>query len=305
MSHPSQVLWALDEHISPRDFERLCVDLLSREGYWGIVPVGGTRDQGRDAESSYWRGKSQPAGEVVFQFSLEKAWERKLWGDAEKIARLGAKPQAMVFVTSRTVTGEKQDKMRAEWRKKRGWELTIRSREWLRLRLEEFHPDLAKKYLGLDLPATVSSVASQLDRFVLEGPSAKEFFREMSADQVRATVIESTRREPLVADHWQRLAKIEIYLENFQGGLEAINHAVALEPKNFNIQQVHAVVLAELGIKRRSKPHLLQALEFFERAAVKPGRYNDHFNLANVLAESDDGAGAEKHYRKAVELNPC
>lgn len=304
MSTPSQVLWALDQHISPRDFERLCVDLLSREGFWSIVPIGGTRDLGRDAEARYWQGKSQPAAEVVFQFSLEKNWERKLRSDIEKIARFETKPQAIVFVTSQVITGEKQEKLRAEFRVSQGWDLTIRSREWLRLKLEEFHPDLAKKYLGVDLPATVSSVASQLDRFVLEGPSAKELFREMSADQVRATVIESTRREPVVSDHWQRLAKIEIYLENFQAGLEAINHAVALQPKNFNIQQVHAVILAELGIQRRSKPYLLQAHEFFARAAVKPGRYNDHFNLANVLAELDDKSGAERHYLKAVELNP-
>jgi tetratricopeptide (TPR) repeat protein len=64
------------------------------------------------------------------------------------------------------------------------------------------------------------------------------------------------------------------------------------------------VILAELGIQRKSKPYLLQAEEFFARAAVKPGRYNDHFNLANVLADLDDKAGAEKHYLKAVELNP-
>lgn len=305
MSTPSQVLWALDQHISPRDFERLCVDLLSREGYWSIVPVGGTRDLGRDAEASYWRGKSQPAAEVVFQFSLEKEWERKLRSDIEKIARIGAAPQAMVFVTSQTVTGEKQDKLRTELRATRGWELTIRSREWLRLRLEEFHPDLAKKYLGVELSATVSSVASQLDRFVLDGPSAKELFRDHSADQVRAMVIESTRREPLQVDHWQRLAKIECYLENFQAGLEAMNHAMSLEPGNFNVQQRHAAILAELGIQRRSKPHLLQAQEFFARAAVKPGRGMDHFNLANVLAELDDLAGAEAHYLRSLELNPC
>jgi len=257
MSAPSQVLWALDQHISPRDFERLCVDLLSREGYWSIVPVGGTRDQGRDAEAVYWRGKSQPAAEVVFQFSLERDWERKLRADVEKITRHGAAPQAMVFVTSQTVSGEKQDKLRTELKASRGWALTIRSREWLRLRLEEFHPDLAKRYLGLELPATVSSIAAQLDRFVLEGPSGCELFRELSAEQVRTAVIESTRREPLLADHWQRLAKIECHLENFQAALEAVNHAVALEPANFNVQQLHAAILAELGIERRSKPYLL------------------------------------------------
>lgn len=304
MSSLPKVLWAIDQHISPRDFERLCVDLLSREGYWSIVPVGGTRDQGRDAEATYWRGKSKPAAEVVFQFSLEENWERKLRKDTAKIAEAGARPQAMVFVTSQTVTGEKHEKLRVEWRDTHGWDLTIRSREWLRLKLEEFHPDLAKKYLDVELPATVSSVAAQLDRFVLDGPSAKELFRNASADQVRAAVIEGTRREPSQADHWQRLAKIECFLEDFQAGLEAANQAMAIEPGNFNVQQVQAVILAELGIQRHSKPYLLRAQEFFARAATKPGRGVDHFNLANVLAELQDWTGAESHYLEALKLEP-
>lgn len=304
MSAPSQVLWAIDQHISPRDFERLCVDLLSREGYWSIVPVGGMRDLGRDAEAIYWQGKSQPAAEVIFQFSLERDWERKLRADIEKIARHGAAPQAIVFVTSQTVSGEKQTKLRSELKSSRGWELMIRSREWLRLRLEEFHPDLAKKYLGVELPATVSSVASHLDRFTFEGPSVRELFRELSAEQVRTAVIESTRREPSLADHWQRLAKIECHLENFQAALEAVNHAVALEPANFNVQQLRAAILAELGIERRSVPYLLQAHEFFSRAAVRPGRSIDHFNFANVLAALEDWAAAERHYLRDLELDP-
>ena len=32
MNTPGLVLWALDHQIAPRDFERLCVDLLGREG---------------------------------------------------------------------------------------------------------------------------------------------------------------------------------------------------------------------------------------------------------------------------------
>jgi len=59
----NQVLWTLDREIAPQDFERLCVDLLCRDGYWKIVPVGGTQDRGRDAEASYWRGRSEPMRE--------------------------------------------------------------------------------------------------------------------------------------------------------------------------------------------------------------------------------------------------
>jgi len=50
MAEPNQVLWTLDNEIQPRDFERLCVDLLGREGYRHIEPNGGTKDNGKDAE---------------------------------------------------------------------------------------------------------------------------------------------------------------------------------------------------------------------------------------------------------------
>ncbi len=42
MSAPSLVLFALDQHLSARDFERLRVDLLGRDGYCRIAPIGGT-----------------------------------------------------------------------------------------------------------------------------------------------------------------------------------------------------------------------------------------------------------------------
>lgn len=44
MGEFNQVLWTLDREIAPQDFERLCVDLLCRDGYWKIVPVGAVQD---------------------------------------------------------------------------------------------------------------------------------------------------------------------------------------------------------------------------------------------------------------------
>jgi Restriction endonuclease len=47
----NQILWTLDNEMDDAEFERLCTDLLGREGYKDIVPIGGSHDRGRDAES--------------------------------------------------------------------------------------------------------------------------------------------------------------------------------------------------------------------------------------------------------------
>lgn len=304
MSAPSLVLYALDHHLSPRDFERLCVDLLGRDGYWRIEPIGGTNDHGRDAEAVYWRGKSAHRAVVVFQFSLQEDWERKMREDADKIAAHCPAVEAMVFVTSRTVTGAKQDKLAAEFEGDRGWVLTIHSREWLRLRLEEFHPDLARKYLAVDLPDTVCSIASQIENFALDGPSAKELFRDKSPDQVRASIIGSTRKEPGVAAHWKRLAKIECYLDNFRAALDAVNRGFELDPTDINLRLLKGAILAELGIETESTPLLIQAKEIFAYAVAKVHRPVDHFNLANVLTPLGELDEAEAHYLRSLELRP-
>lgn len=139
MAEYNQLLWSLDNEIQPRDFERLCIDLLGREGYRHIEPGGGIKDHGRDAEIKYWSGASDQRSVVAFQFSLDKKWEKKLSGDAKKIAENCSNVVEMVFVTSQKVTGAKKDKFKAEFKSKRGWELTIYDREWLRHRLTEFH----------------------------------------------------------------------------------------------------------------------------------------------------------------------
>lgn len=107
----NKLLWALDNDIQPRDFELLCVDLLGRAGYHHIVPIGGIRDHGRDAEYRSWKGTSDGPSVTVFQFSLQQKWEKKLREDADKIAAHCPNAVALVFVSSREVTGAKRDKL--------------------------------------------------------------------------------------------------------------------------------------------------------------------------------------------------
>jgi tetratricopeptide (TPR) repeat protein len=308
MAELNQVLWTLDNELQPRDFERLCVDLLGREGYRHIEPNGGTKDNGKDAEIWYWHGISDQRSVVAFQFSLEKQWERKLTGDAKKIAANCANVVDMVFVTSQKVTGAKKDKLKKELKSKNGWELAIYDREWLRHRLTEFHQDLAKKYLGLDLPPTVCFAVTQLELSGFDEKSANDIFQQSSPELVKASILENTRREPLVVSHWYNLARIEYLLRNYDAALEAINKALqpGTQDKVLKLNMVlcKGTILAEKGIQERSRPLLVQAKEIFTDAANRIKRAEDLYNLANVLVALGEIKEAGKLYARCVELKP-
>ena len=303
MGEFSKILWALDNEIPSKDFERLCVDLLFRDGFSRIVPIGGTKDQGIDAEAVYWRGRSDEVV-VVFQFSLENRWEQKLKRDTAKIAAHCPEATVMVFVTSQSVTRVKRKKLEAAFKKAPGWALTIHDREWLRLHLEEINPDLARKYLNVDLPATVHAIASRMDSLVLDGKSEKEFFNDQNPDAVRATLRERTRKEPSIVAHWHRLAKVEYYLRDYEGATVAINHALDLRPKDINLRLLRGIILAERGIENGSTPLLIEAKEIFSYAAAKVHRSLDFYNLANVLAALEEMEEAEKNYLRCIGVEP-
>lgn len=138
----------------------------------------------------------------------------------------------MVFVTSQKVTGAKKDKLKKEFQSKNGWELTIYDREWLRHRLSEFHQDLAKKYLGLDLPPTVCFAVTQLELSGFDEKSADDIFQHSSPELLKASIVANTRKEPQVITHWYNLARIEYLRRDYDSALEAINKALQLETQD-------------------------------------------------------------------------
>ncbi len=308
MPEHDKVLWTLDNETQPGTFERLCVDLLGREGYRHINPIGGSKDQGKDAEIRYWTGSGDGCSAIIFQFSLMDDWERKLKKDAKKIAKNCPETLAMVFVTSQKVSGSKQNKLRNAFNSSFDWELTIYSREWLRHRLTEYHQDLTKKYLGLDLPPTVCHATTLIELSGFDEDSAKEIFQETSRDLVRSSILERTRKEPFVVANWYNLARIEYLLRNYDAALEAVNKALALKAPdsvlNFNIVLWKGAILAEKGVQTRSLPLLVQAKEIFLMATQKLKRAVDHYNLANVLCALGELKEARNHYLQCVKLKP-
>jgi len=308
MASFEKVLWALDREISPQNFERLCVDILCREGYRHIEPGGGTKDMGKDAELRFWNGKSDQFSVIAFQFSLEKNWEKKLCRDASKISGNFKNVSELVFVTTQRVTGSKKEKLKAEILKKHGWQFTVFDREWLRNRLCEFHQDIAAKYLGMDLPPTVSFSITQLELSDFNETSVGEIFEHTSPDLVRATIIERTRREPSIIIHWYNLARIDFLRRDYDGALQAIVHALELPSEDtvlrLNMELTKGVILAEKGIDSHSRPLLIQAKEIFTYVAEKMKRPEDLYNLANVLAALDETEQAGNLYAECVKQKP-
>lgn len=300
----NKVLYAIDTGLDPRTFERLCVDLLCREGYRDIVPGGGIRDHGRDAEVRIWTGCHELSIPLVFQFSKEEDWEKKLRRDAKTIFMHCPSAKGIVFVTSRSASGEKQDKLRSELKVKFDCSLCVHDREWLRHLLEELHQDIAKKYLGLDLPDTVCHAETLIDLYGLEDDSADQIFRGTTPDKVRAIILARTEKQPADAKAWKSLAFVEFYRHDYDAALRAVLSALRIKPKDVNLELLRASIIAENGIRTKSRALLVQAKKVFEWAAGKLNRPVDHYNLANVLGPLDEKDAAELHYRRCIELKP-
>lgn len=142
----------LAEFTDATAFEQMCSSLLVRE-YPRIVPLGGTRDRGRDAiELAPTPGLFQNEdGGTIFQFSLEKTWESKLKRELRKVFQYGYRPAQFVFVTNQKVNPSNYDKLRRFAYEKYGLDLELYDVDWLLARLES--PDylhIRRQYLGLD-----------------------------------------------------------------------------------------------------------------------------------------------------------
>ena len=120
-----------------RAFEQMCSSLLVRE-YHRIIPLGGTKDRGRDAiEPLPILGLFQSEdGVTIFQFSTEKTWESKLKRELKKVLQYGYKPAQFVFVTNQQFSSGNYDESQQFAYEKYGLVLQMYYIECLGARLE-------------------------------------------------------------------------------------------------------------------------------------------------------------------------
>jgi hypothetical protein len=81
-------------------FESLCNDVMSRQGYRAIQPLGGHHDKGRDA--IHFDNTSRQS--TVFSYSVRGDWEDKLDEDLAKVIAHGHHCDRFTYVTTARVT---------------------------------------------------------------------------------------------------------------------------------------------------------------------------------------------------------
>lgn len=302
----NKTLWAIDSEVDDAKFERLCVDLLRRHGFLDITPIE-PQDGGRDAEELPRKGRGREGHPAFFQFSKEQNWKAKLRRDAKKLIPRKSEFDTFVFVTSRKARGVDIDELRTEFRENYGWTLVIFAREWLRLQLEEVHPDLAAKYLGLDVLSPPLSPAATVLLTDSGDLRLKEINRLIEGDQADAAVLQLKRlleRNPERADASQLLAWAYYKMHRYEEALAEINRAIKKEQRP-EYRSIRACILAEKGIRDGNRHPLLEARRIFEELLTSQPVHTWHlfYSLANVLGALGDYEAAIKHYQTAVKLD--
>jgi tetratricopeptide (TPR) repeat protein len=85
----------------------------------------------------------------------------------------------------------------------------------------------------------------------------------------------------------------------FEEALQALQKALAINPRAHNVHNTMGIALATQG-------KLDDAIEAFREALwIKPDLAGAHFNLAGCLLQKDQTEGAVPHYRAALQANPA
>ena len=302
----SRVLWEIDTETSGRDFERLSIDLLHRNGYLDIVPVE-PQDNGRDAEETPRPGRSGEGHPAYFQFSMEKDWKAKVRRDARTLESRKIEFDTFVFVTSQTARGIDTDALRSEFLQHYGWNLVVYGREWLRFQLEEKHPDLALRHLGVEVAhhfkesAAVFAPNATVDEQLA---SAKSAVDAGEFDLGIAQLKRFLSHQPGSHTARQLLAWSYYRQDRFDEALAEINRTRRLK-EDEQSAGIKACILAEKGIKEHDKVSLLGALELFKASLDQPIPHTWHifYNIGNVLSALHRYDEATQHYRIGVELD--
>ena len=140
-------IYCLDQVTDYSEFERLCHDLMSLNGYHSIEPLGGLSDKGRDAIHV-----NESSDTTIFAYSVREDWRAKLAEDASKIHKHGHPCNQLVFVTASKVTANRRDEAIKYVRDEFGWKLELYDVERLRVLLDVEHSHIKKQHPSIFPP---------------------------------------------------------------------------------------------------------------------------------------------------------
>lgn len=129
------IVYCLEQLTDYAQFERLCHDLMSLEGYRNIEPLGGTKDKGRDAIHI----NASDGAVSIFAYSVREDWQKKLTEDSDKVVTNKHNCTRLVFLTTASFTAMERDKAVEHVRKTYRWTLELYGIERLRTMLATNH----------------------------------------------------------------------------------------------------------------------------------------------------------------------
>jgi len=121
-------------------FESFCHDLMSREGYKSIQPLGGNKDKGRDAIHF---DKSTSVS-TVLAYSVRKDWKTKLNEDLGKVQKHGHECDKFVFVCTSPITATEFDDNKKAVKNAYGLDLDIFDLERISILVDNHYRDLIR-----------------------------------------------------------------------------------------------------------------------------------------------------------------
>lgn len=299
----AQILWTLSEETSGKSFERLCVDLLYRNGFPRIRPTGGPQDAGRDAETGgvFWRDREKRR--TFFQFSVRKDWKGKFYEDVEKVASSDHDIRHFVFVTPRRVPETTNDEIRIELRTQYGWLLTIFDREWLRLQLEEANPEIAERHLGIAAPQPEIQYVSDFDFNRPPDPDIEKAWILLESGDFRRAAAELrdyVRINPNSSEALSALAWCQYNNGHYREALQSISRALQQNQSESN-RAIRGCILAELGIREKNSAAVEEAKSIFRDLVGSSPSWTAAYNLGNVLSEQGEYEAAVDWYKTALD----
>ena len=171
------------------EFESFCHDLMSREGYKDIQPLGGHQDKGRDAIHH----DSSTGTDTIFTYSVREDWNDKLNEDLKKIRTHNHPCHRLVFITTSNPTATEKDKKKNSVKRRLGWNLEFYDLERIATLIDNHYEELR------NLHPDIFFFSSRLLKFESKG---KQLDKTEYAKYVLTSYEEwAERYTPLLAEH--------------------------------------------------------------------------------------------------------
>lgn len=174
-------------------FEFLALSLAEKEIYSNIIPSTGPNalgDRGMDAKTHeadvddnmptfrLYKSKatSKTKKKIIFAFSIDKNWQKKLRGDVRKIKKNWDNFDSVCFITNQFIQVLDREAEIEYIKKRDGIKVEIFDGEWLTLKLSDKYYDLAVRYLNLpeDRDPKIKELYERVYGFLEGGMSPQE-----------------------------------------------------------------------------------------------------------------------------------